>query len=131
MIQIRCCEKRPAPLNSAWNNLLRPESVPAKLTTTDQHSVSTDPFCYIGGLESPPGYFKLAASPSVSEDLSPYLWRYCYGYKSPVPETAYCYRGGVPALSTPRHGCGRPHPNQRADQGIPPHRQNRWCQTSE
>src|ERR1700731_2306642 len=69
MIQIHCCEKRPAPLNCAWNNLPRPETVPAQLTTTDQHSVSTDPFCYIAVLSRRRGHFKLAASPpSVSED---------------------------------------------------------------
>src|SRR6266851_7929233 len=131
MIQIRCCEKRPAPLNSAWNNLLRPETVPAKLTTTDQHQCPRIRFVTSAVLSRRRGTLSLLHPPSVSEDLSPYFWRYCYGYTSLVPETAYCYRGGVPALSTPRHGCGRPHPNQAADEGIPPHRQNRCCQKGE
>src|ERR1700732_3785532 len=122
MIQIRCCEKRPAPLNSAWNNLLRPESVSAKLTTTDQHSVSTDPFCYIGGLESPPGYFKLAASPFrerrfVARLLEVLLWVNipCSGNGLLLPWRCACF-----VYSTPRLRTTPPQPKSRSRNSSSP-----------
>src|SRR6266699_5377263 len=121
MIQIRCCEKRPAPLNSAWNNLLRPETVPAQLTTTEHHSVSTD-LLYRRIFSRRRGILSLLHPPFserrlVARLLEVLLWVYvpCSGNGLPLPWRCACF-----VCSTPRLQTTPPSPKSRSRNSSSP-----------